>query len=123
MRLNLFVSLVVALVLVASAEVARGAGKTPAKAAPAASSKQSQAQSAAPATASSPPQGVMDDAIVTSRTKFDFSEALIEGQMAAPEGFFLQGRNAQALSQMVQLRSHFKSELRTSKAGVKALSK
>lgn len=64
-----------------------------------------------------------DPLVVTSKTKFDFEQANIEGQMTAPQGFFLQGRNAQSLSQLVKLRADFKNELRNSKSAVKALSK
>lgn len=53
-------------------------------------------------------------------TQVDFNETLIDGQMKAPQGFFLQGRNAQSLSQMVRLRSNFSRELRNSKSAAKA---
>lgn len=66
---------------------------------------------------------VSDDAAVMSRTQINFNETLIEGKMQAPAGFFLQGRQAQDLSQMVKLRSNFRSELRNSKSAVKALVK
>ena len=71
------------------------------------------------------PEGLSKDdpMIVTSKTKFDFGEALIEGQMAAPQGFFLQGKNSQSLSQLVKLRADFRNDLRNSKSAVKALSK
>lgn len=59
---------------------------------------------------------------VISSTRFDFSEATIIGEMKAPEGFYLQGRQPQSLSQMVKLRSNFKNQLRNSKSAVKALS-
>ena len=76
----------------------------------------------AEATKKDPPKtGRKDDAVVTSKTRFDFGEAAIDGEMKAPEGFFLQGRNPQSLTQMVKLRSHFKSELRNSKSAVRAL--
>ncbi len=61
-------------------------------------------------------------AVVTS-TNIDFSETMIDGQMKAPAGFFLQGRQAQSLSQMVKLRSNFRRELQGSGAGVKSLIK
>jgi len=54
-------------------------------------------------------------------TNIDFSAANIDGKMQAPSGFFLQGRNSQSMSQMVKLRSKFRSELRDSKSAVKAL--
>jgi hypothetical protein len=56
-------------------------------------------------------------------TNIDFSDTLIDGKMQAPAGFFLQGRQAQSMSQMVKLRSKWRSELRNSKAAVKALAK
>ena len=58
-----------------------------------------------------------------NRTEINFGETMIEGQMKAPDGFFLQGRNQQSMSQMVRLRSHFRSELGSSRAGVRYLSK
>jgi hypothetical protein len=63
------------------------------------------------------------DLIRKSSRNIDFSETLIEGKFKAPQGFFLQGRQAQSLSQMVQLRSNFKSELRNSRAAVKSIVK
>jgi hypothetical protein len=54
-------------------------------------------------------------------TSIDFSAANIDGKTQAPSGFFLQGRNSQSMSQMVKLRSKFRSELRDSKSAVKAL--
>lgn len=62
-----------------------------------------------------------DELAAKSHTKFDFSEANIEGEMKAPQGFYLQGRNQQSMTQMVKLRSHFKNELRNSKSAVKAV--
>jgi len=53
-------------------------------------------------------------------TSYDFDETSINGQMKAPSGFFLQGRQAQSLSQMVKLRSKFDQELRSSRSGVKS---
>ena len=64
-----------------------------------------------------------DDFTVASSTKIDFDETLIEGKMQAPNGFFLQGRTPQALSQMVKLRSNFRPEVRTSKSGVRSLTR
>ena len=61
--------------------------------------------------------------LVTDSTHIDFAETLIDGKMLAPEGFLLQGRKAQSMAQMVRLRANFRSELRNSKAGVKALAK
>ena len=57
------------------------------------------------------------------RTNIDFSDTMIDGKMQAPAGFFLQGRQAQSMTQMVKLRSKFRSELRNSKSAVKALVK
>jgi hypothetical protein len=75
--------------------------------------------------ATNAPSGLSSDdpMVVTSKTKFDFGEAVIEGQMSAPQGFFLQGKNSQTLSQLVKLRADFKNELRNSKSAVKALAK
>jgi hypothetical protein len=53
-------------------------------------------------------------------TKFDFSDTDIRGDMRAPDGFYLQGRQSQSLSQMVKLRSEFKRQLRNSRSGVRA---
>lgn len=58
---------------------------------------------------------------VVYSTKIDFDSTLIDGQMKAPQGFFLQGRNKQSLSNMVNLRSNFKQELRNSRSAVKAM--
>jgi hypothetical protein len=61
------------------------------------------------------------EAIISgSSTRIDFSEASIDGKMKIPEGFFLKGRNQSELSQMVQLRSNFRSELRNSQSAMKA---
>lgn len=59
----------------------------------------------------------------SDKTNIDFSETLIDGKMQAPAGFFLQGRQGQAMTQMVRLRSKFRSEMRNSKSAVKALVK
>lgn len=58
---------------------------------------------------------------VTYSTKLDFDSALIDGEMKVPEGFLLQGRNKQSLTNMVRLRSDFKPELRKSRSAVKSL--
>ncbi len=58
-----------------------------------------------------------------SSTNIDFDDTLIEGKMKAPAGFYLQGRQAQTLTQMIKLRSNFRSELRNSKSAVKSLVK
>lgn len=64
---------------------------------------------------------VQDSNFATAATtQVDFNETLIDGQMKAPTGFFLQGRNPQSLSQMVRLRSNFSRELRNSKSAAKA---
>lgn len=59
----------------------------------------------------------------TDSTNVDFSETMIDGKMQAPQGFFLQGKKSQTLSNMVRLRSNFRSELRNSKSAVKAIIK
>jgi hypothetical protein len=59
----------------------------------------------------------------SDRTNIDFSETLVDGKMQAPQGFFLQGRQAQSMTQMVRLRSKFRSELRNSRSAVKAIVK
>jgi hypothetical protein len=61
-----------------------------------------------------------EDTVVYS-TKLDFDSTMVDGQMKAPQGFFLQGRNKQSLSNMVKLRSNFKEELRNSRSAVKAM--
>jgi hypothetical protein len=48
---------------------------------------------------------------------------MIDGKFQAPQGFLLQGRKSQAMTQMVKLRSKWRSELRNSKSAVKALVK
>jgi hypothetical protein len=58
--------------------------------------------------------------ISSSSTRIDFSEAMIDGKMKAPEGFFLKGRNNNSLSTMVPLRSNFRNELRNSQSSVKS---
>lgn len=58
-----------------------------------------------------------------SRTEIDFNETLIDGRMKVPSGFFIQGRQAQAMSQMVKLRSNFRKELKKSKNAVKVITK
>lgn len=83
-------------------------------------------QSASKASGTKSPQSGTkdkDDVVVSSKTKIDFNETLIEGKMQAPQGFFLQGRQAQDLSQMVKLRSNFRPELRNSKSAVRAVVK
>jgi len=61
-----------------------------------------------------------DGVVVGSSTRIDFSETAIDGKMKAPDGFFLQGKNSNSLSQMVKLRSHFRNELRNSRSAVKS---
>ena len=61
--------------------------------------------------------------VVKDKTNIDFSEAMIEGKFQAPTGFFLQGRQAQALTPMVKLRPDFRQELRNSRDAVKSLVK
>ena len=64
-----------------------------------------------------------DNFKVIMSTKFDFSETQNDGEMKAPDGFFLQGRQQQSLSEMVRLRSNFKRQLRNSGSAVNSLSK
>ena len=59
----------------------------------------------------------------TDKTHVDFTETMIDGKFKAPQGFLLQGRKSQSLTQMVKLRSKWRSELRNSKSAVKALVK
>ena len=69
-------------------------------------------------------QKVKSSGFVTAdKTNIDFSETMIDGKMQAPTGFYLQGRQAQSMTQMVRLRSKFRSELRNSKSAVKSISK
>jgi hypothetical protein len=62
--------------------------------------------------------GASDDPsyVVRSSTKIDFSEASIDGQMKAPEGFFLQGRKSQDMQNLLNLRKNFRRELSGSAA-------
>jgi hypothetical protein len=65
-----------------------------------------------------------DSAIIgKDSTNIDFSAANIDGKMQAPSGFFLQGREAQAMTQMVKLRAKFRGELRNSKSAVKDIAR
>ena len=64
-----------------------------------------------------------DNFTVASSTHIDFNEAMIDGKFQAPLGFFIQGRQAQAMTQMVKLRPNFRQELRNSRAAVKSLVK
>ena len=57
----------------------------------------------------------------TASTNLDFDSSLIDGKHKAPMGFLLQGRNRQSLSNMVQLRTEFKDQLRRSRAAIRAL--
>lgn len=56
-----------------------------------------------------------------SSTHLDFDSTMVDGQMKAPSGFFLQGRNRQDLHSMVQLRSTFREELKDSRSAVKGM--
>jgi hypothetical protein len=56
-------------------------------------------------------------------TDIDFSETMIDGKMKAPDGFFLQGRMSQTMTQMVRLRANFRRELRNSKSAIKSIVK
>ena len=53
---------------------------------------------------------------VRSSTKIDFNEAAIDGHLKAPDGFFLQGRKAQDMQNLLKLRSDFRKELSGSAA-------
>ena len=64
-----------------------------------------------------------DGFVAEASTKIDFSETSIDGKMQAPQGFFLQGKQSQSLTQMVKLRPNFRSELRNSRSAVKSLVK
>jgi len=64
----------------------------------------------------------VEGVIGKTTTKMDFGESVIEGHFKAPQGFFIQGRQAQSLSQMVKLRSNFRKELYSSGSAAKALS-
>jgi hypothetical protein len=64
-----------------------------------------------------------DDYIAVSSTKIDFTETAIDGKMKAPEGFLLQSRQSNSMSQMVKLRSNFRNELNNSKSAIKSLVK
>lgn len=59
----------------------------------------------------------------TDRTHVDFTETMIDGKFQAPQGFFLQGRKSQMMTQMVKLRNKWRSELRNSKSAVKSLAR
>ncbi len=82
----------------------------------------SEAFAKAPSKATGPGKRRLHDSnfATAATTQVDFNETLIDGQMKAPQGFFLQGRNPQSLSQMVRLRANFARELRNSKAAAKA---
>jgi hypothetical protein len=58
-----------------------------------------------------------------SQTSIDFNETLIEGKMQAPNGFFIEGRRTQSMTQMVKLRSNFREKLLQSKYAVRAIVK
>lgn len=64
-----------------------------------------------------------DGFVAAPSTRIDFSETVIDGKMKAPEGFMLQGQQSNSLSQMVKLRSNFRSNLNNSKSATKALVK
>lgn len=67
--------------------------------------------------------GDPDGFVAAPSTRIDFSETVIDGKMKAPEGFMLQGQQSNSLSQMVKLRSNFRSNLNNSKSATKALVK
>jgi hypothetical protein len=64
-----------------------------------------------------------DNYEVIMSTKFDFSETNIQGGIKAPNGFFLQGRQQQSLSEMVRLRDNFKRQLMNSQSAVRSLTR
>lgn len=88
------------------------AGKTP--------SKKTVKQPVTSTTVKADGSAPSDDVVTASSTRIDFSETSIDGKMKAPDGFFLQGHNSNSLSQMVKLRSNFRSELRNSSSAVKS---
>lgn len=63
------------------------------------------------------------DFVKMDTTNLNFGEEQIEGRIKSPEGFFLRGRSAQELLQMVNLRSDFRPELKTTKNGAVALTR
>jgi hypothetical protein len=64
----------------------------------------------------------VDTMIVPELSKnFNFDEAAIEGDIKAPDGFMLRGRNQQKLEQMIELRSDFAKEIEKSKLVVDKL--
>ena len=69
------------------------------------------------------PKGSSGGETVVYSTNIDFESTLINGKMKAPTGFFLQGRNKQSLSNMVNLRSNFKDKLQNSRSAVRAMIK
>lgn len=54
-------------------------------------------------------------------TQMDFDSSMIDGEMRAPSGFYLQGRSRQDLKSMVRLRSGFRERLEDSRSAVKAM--
>ena len=49
------------------------------------------------------------------QTTMDFEDTLIEGQMKAPNGFFIQGEKKQGtINQMVKLKTNFKPNIKSS---------
>ena len=111
--MNRNLQMILALVLTSSPCLAQGSKPASKTTAPAA------AQTPAKADGS----GGGDGYTATSSTHIDFSETSIDGKMKAPDGFFLQGRQANSLSQMVKLRSNFRSELRNSRSAIKTIVK
>ena len=64
-----------------------------------------------------------DDYNVILSTEFNFSETSIQGNMKTPDGFYIQGRKAQTLEEMVKLRSSFKKEILDSLYGVESVTR
>ena len=112
-KLLLLLSINIMFLSSGSADAADAPAKKSGKKAPA-------APAATPGSIKVNTSGPADDVVTGSSTRIDFSETNIDGKMKAPDGFFLQGHNSNSLSQLVQLRSNFRSELRNSSSAVKS---
>ncbi len=88
-----------------------------------ASTAQAEGAGPAGAAAEEPGGALMKSEGPKPTTNINFEETLLEGQFRMPAGSYLQGRKIQGKSQMVKLRSDFRSNVRESKSGVRALSK
>lgn len=78
---------------------------------------------ASPAAGDEAPRAPVPSKEQTYSTTMDFDSTMIDGKMKAPNGFLLQGRNKQSLSNMVKLRSNFSTKLGDSKSAVQSLIK